>query len=152
MLHKHKRIKKVARALNRQEGVITRFCSVRGCRKGLAVRLSMDAKTERRPAYEYVLKTLVLRVIENDRDIQHWKGVLLNNVLVLNNEDPLEMMLDLIDENACPQEIEALQQIHKNIERSKTQLEMSCKRGGDYNTEYQALLIQALQEYFTRTH
>ena len=112
----------------------------------------MDAKTERRPAYEYVLKTLVLHVIENDKDIQHWKGVLLNNVLVLNNKDPLEMMLDLIDEDACPQEIEALQQIHKNIEHCKKQLEKLCKRGGDYNTKYQALLIQALQEYFTRTH
>ena len=112
----------------------------------------MDAEKEHRPAYEYVLKTLVLRVIENDRDIQHWKGVLLNNVLVLNNEDPLKMILDLIDEDACPQEIEALQQIHKKIEHSKTQLEMLCKRGGDYNTEYQTLLIEALQEYLSRSH
>lgn len=112
----------------------------------------MDAKTERRPAYEYVLKTLVLRVIENDKDIQDWKGVLSNNVLVLNNKDPLEIMLDLIEQGACLQQIEALQQIQKNIEHCKTQLEMSCKRGGDCNTEYQALLIQALQEYFIRTH
>ena len=109
----------------------------------------MDAETERRPAYEYVLKTLLLRMNENKKDIQHWKRV------VLNNEKALGEFLNLIGVRAIPvleRQRRCISRIHTKIEHSKTQLEMLCKRGGDYNIEYQALLIQALQEYLPRTH
>ena len=139
----------VARALNRRERGLACFCPVHVCGKGLVARLSMDAEKERRPAYEYVLKTLVLRMNEDKKNIEKWKDVF------LNAEKALGEYLNLLALRAIPvlqRQREIISRIHEDIEHSKTQLEMFCKRGVDYNTEYQALLIQALQEYLPRTH